>query len=380
MTANKTHTKSIVLENRLTKSRILNNILYAQCWEDPQIDREAFNTTSEDVIFCITSGGCNVLTFLIDNPKKIIALDINTSQNYLLELKIAAFRRLSYEEMLELFGVTYSFRRLQLYEEVKGELSVNCRSFWELNHGKLKHGLIYCGHYEKYMSMLRKWFTVLVGKRAISAMFCSEGRLQKEVIYKNLWENYRYREFTRLFLSRSLMNLFFTRSFFKYLEKSFSFGDHFRNQIKKGLLETPLKENYFIAFILLGKYFSLDHLPIYLRRENFKRIRKNIDRIEIVNKDCQQYFSEINDNTISKFNLSNIFEWMPFEEFENILKEIMRIGTDQAILTYRNLLVSRCRPQSLSKWILPETELSQRLHAKDLSFIYKRYVVERLLK
>jgi S-adenosylmethionine-diacylglycerol 3-amino-3-carboxypropyl transferase len=99
-----------------------------------------------------------------------------------------------------------------------------------------------------------------------------------------------------------------------------------------------------------------------------------------VNKDCQQYLSKINDNTISKFNLSNIFEWMPLEEFENILKEIIRAGTDQAILTYRNLLVPRCRPQSLSKWILPETELSQKLHAKDFSFIYKRYVVERLVK
>ena len=74
------------MEKQSTKKnkKVFQDVLYAQCWEDPQIDREAFNITSDDIVFSITSGGCNVLTFLIDNPKKIIALDLNPYQNYLL--------------------------------------------------------------------------------------------------------------------------------------------------------------------------------------------------------------------------------------------------------------------------------------------------------
>ncbi len=64
------------------KSKVFENVLYSQCWEDPQIDREAFKIQKNDVVFSITSGGCNLLTFLIDDPKSVIALDLNPYQNY----------------------------------------------------------------------------------------------------------------------------------------------------------------------------------------------------------------------------------------------------------------------------------------------------------
>ena len=66
-----------------SRKKVFEDILYAQCWEDPQIDREAFNIGPDDVVFSITSGGCNVLAFLLDNPRKIIALDLNPYQNSL---------------------------------------------------------------------------------------------------------------------------------------------------------------------------------------------------------------------------------------------------------------------------------------------------------
>ena len=78
----------------VVKDKLFRDVLYANCWEDPQLDRAAFGIGPDDVVFSITSGGCNVLTFLLDDPRKVIAVDANPHQGYLLELKMAAFRTL----------------------------------------------------------------------------------------------------------------------------------------------------------------------------------------------------------------------------------------------------------------------------------------------
>ncbi|MDH3571213.1 MAG: hypothetical protein OER89_13675, partial [Gemmatimonadota bacterium] len=91
-------------------------------------------------------------------------------------------------------------------------------------------------------------------------------------------------------------------------------------------------------------------------------------------------FATLPANTISKFNFSNVFEWMPPRTFDDLLRETVRVGRDGAVLAYRNLLVPRARPIGLAPWIEPERALSATLHARDLAFIYGAYVVERIVK
>ena len=69
------------------------------------MDRIAFNIKPGDTVFSITSGGCNAMAFLIDDPEKVICLDMNRFQNFLLSIKISAFKTLTYNETLEFFGV-----------------------------------------------------------------------------------------------------------------------------------------------------------------------------------------------------------------------------------------------------------------------------------
>jgi hypothetical protein len=71
---------------------------------------------------------------------------------------------------------------------------------------------------------------------------------------------------------------------------------------------------------------------------------------------------------------------MPPSEFENLLKETIRVAGNGAIITYRNLLVRRNRPASLKNQIQPLTKLARSLHQRDLSFIYDNYVIEKIIK
>ena len=261
------------------RKKVFDDVLYAQCWEDPALDRLAFRIGPDDTVFSITSGGCNVLTFLIDNPRRIIALDINPYQNYLLELKIAAFGGLAYEELLEFVGVRDTERRLELYAHIRSSLNPSARTYWDSQVSKIDHGIIHCGRYEQYMGLLRTWLTRTMGRPLIEKFFATDENRAREELFSTEWDSISWRLLTRVLLSRNTMSLLFDKAFFRYLDSSFSFGKHFAQLAERALTQLPMKENYFLSYILLGRYYSEEHLPPYLRPEHYETIRERLHRI-----------------------------------------------------------------------------------------------------
>ena len=185
--------------------------------------------------------------------------------------------------------------------------------------------------------------------------------------------------FTKVLLSRKTMSLLFDEAFFKYLKDDFSFGKHFAEKAKRALTELPIKENYFLRYILLGNYDER-FLPPYLRKENYELIKRRINRIKIITDSCENLFQQLPAESISKFNFTNIFEWISDEAFENLLRETIRVAKNGAVITYRNLLVPREHPSALSEQIISDRISAEQLHEKDLAFIYNKYVVERIIK
>ena len=371
--------KSLLKKRKLSNSKVFRDVLYAQCWEDPEMDRIAFDIKPGDTVFSITSGGCNALTFLLDDPGKVICLDMNRFQNYLLRLKISAFKTLGYNEMLEFFGVRASKRRWELYEKLKPILSEEEQLYWSNKKSDLNRGIIHCGKYERYMHLLKRVFRILIGEKIISELFNSSSLDEQRILFKTKWDNFKWRLFCRVLLSRTFASILFDKAFYKYLEPKFSFEKYYRSAVMKAITELPVKENYFIAYILLGNYLD-DNLPVYLKKENYEFIRDRVDRIYTVTSGCQEYMRTLPMDTISKFNFTNIFEWMSMEEFTLLLLETLRIAKDGAVITYRNHLVTRNRPEAFAEKIIPDMKLSLELRKRDRSFIYKAYVVERINK
>ena len=359
---------------------IFRDILYAQCWEDPEIDREALRIGPDDTVFSITSGGCNTLTFLIDNPRTVYALDLNPRQNYLLDLKMGAFAALPYGEMLELLGVRPSRRRRELYARVRGALALASRRYWDERQVKVDQGLMHAGRYEGYMRLLRHCLERFKGKRLIREFFDAEDPAERVRLYRQQWDTAFWRLFTRVFLSRTMMTTLFTKEFFTFVEGSFSFGSHFAQLVERALTRMPLRENYFASYILLGRYYDEDHLPPYLMREHFDLIRSRLARVHMITGTCGGFFTAMPNDSIQQFNFTNIFEWLPEEDLEGILREAWRVGSPGAVMTYRNLLVRRERPPALRMMIEQDRTLAAALHARDRSFIYRNYVVERIIK
>src|SRR5215203_998538 len=79
--------------------------VYNQIWEDPRVDLQALELNRDSRVLTISSGGCNALNYLLENPQSVTAVDLNRHHIYLLNLKIAALEFLpSYEDFFNFFG------------------------------------------------------------------------------------------------------------------------------------------------------------------------------------------------------------------------------------------------------------------------------------
>ena len=71
---------------------LASRLSYAQCWEDPNLLREALNVTKGGRVLSIASGGCNSLDLALAGAHEVVAVDLSLPQLAVTELKMAGMR------------------------------------------------------------------------------------------------------------------------------------------------------------------------------------------------------------------------------------------------------------------------------------------------
>jgi S-adenosylmethionine-diacylglycerol 3-amino-3-carboxypropyl transferase len=345
-----------------------NKIYYSQCWEDPQVVCDALSGATHNTVVSITSGGCNTLALLTLSPKKIIALDINPAQNYLLELKIAGIKSLSHEEFLSFIGVTKSDTRIEVFEHIKSGLSLDARLWWESKFQSIEQGIIHMGKFEKYLGIFRNVLLPCIhSKKDIHELAQIQTVQEQESFYISRWDTWRWRTVFKLFFNRFVMSsLGRNRALFTHAGTQ-DLGEYYLQKTKRALIEIPIKDNFFLSYILFGNY--TDALPPYLKKENYELLQKGVDRITIVTNNIKDFLVTQPNNSIAAYNLSDIFESLTLEDTNEVFKELERVSTPQAQIVYWNNLVPRKAPVEL-KNIKEEVALEEILQKKDRVFFY----------
>ncbi|KAK4242708.1 hypothetical protein C8A03DRAFT_29139 [Achaetomium macrosporum] len=126
------HHWRIYYDDQLDKHTQFNDeYIYAFTWEDSRVDAELLKLGPDDVVLAITSAGDNILSYAMQSPARIHAIDLNPSQNHLLELKVASFTALPYEDFWKIFGEGKhpEFRSL-LLSKLSPHLSSRAFQYW----------------------------------------------------------------------------------------------------------------------------------------------------------------------------------------------------------------------------------------------------------
>ena len=126
------HHWRIYYDDQLAKHRQFNDeYIYAFTWEDTRVDERLLDLGTDDVVLAITSAGDNILSYALQSPARIHAVDLNPTQNHLLELKVAAYGALPYDDFWKLFGEGKhpDFRSL-LLSKLSPHLSSRAFQYW----------------------------------------------------------------------------------------------------------------------------------------------------------------------------------------------------------------------------------------------------------
>jgi S-adenosylmethionine-diacylglycerol 3-amino-3-carboxypropyl transferase len=352
-------------------------IRYAQCWEDADVLLEAMQVQATDTCLSVASAGDNTLALVGAGAKRVIAVDLSQAQIACLELRAAAYRVLTWSQLLELLGQNSSERRADLYALCRPLLSEDSGRFWDSNRKLIEHGIAQGGKFERYLSFFRRFVLPLVhGRETIEKLFALQTEEERRKFYDEHWNNWRFNLLCRIFFARLSLG-------WGGRDPSFTqYGDEpvwisLRRQIPHAFVVQQPADNPYLQWILFGRYVTA--LPWALREENFEKIRNNLDALEWRCDSIEQVLSELSPNSLNGCNLSDVFEYMAPAAYEAFLRAIVRVASPGCRLVYWNVVVDRHCPASLAQAIRCKRDFATQLHKQDKAFFYRDLVVEEVL-
>lgn len=350
----------------------LHELLFTLSWEDPELDRRAFAPMAGERIATVASGGCNALTFLLDDPAYVFAFDYNPTQVWTTELKRLAVRELDDAGVYELLGVRESTRRDALMAKLEPFLDPEAKAWWASQPWLIENGLHGGGRYERFVGLFRKLLRLIQGRKTIDRLFEPRTRDERVAFYDEVWNGFAFSLLFKAFFNKAVLSRRgLSPEYFTFDDGSTSFAESFARRTRHALTEIDVRDNPFVAQYVLGRYLDEEHLPEWLRPESLAILRERVDRLEVRQGDVRTVFDDDEDGAYRGVCLSNVFELMSEAQTAEVLPRVARVVPRGGRVTLRNLMVPRGVDDSTAHLLHHEVELSRELQQQDRSFVYR---------
>ncbi len=323
-----------------------NNLVYNTCWEDPRLDRVALELGPEDRVLVITSAGCNALDYLLTEPAQVFAVDMNPRQNALLELKLAAIRKLDYGQFFQMFGEGYLPKCGQVYrDQLRSELSPWASNYWDKwirFFDNPKRSFYFRGTSGAFARAINAYVDRIARVRPEVLKLLNATSLEEQQqiygkIHERIWTRsmqFAMRRDTTLAMigvpkaQRMQIDTQYQGGIAKFIEDC----------MEAVLAKLPIHDNYFWRVYMTGKY-TPTCCPEYLKADNFQRLRSGLlDRISVHTNSVQGFLEKF-DGKISRFILLDHMDWLSdhfFPLLESEWQAIVERATPNARILWRS--------------------------------------------
>lgn len=344
-------------------------ILYSTCDEDSYSELRALDITSNDRVISVTGSGCRTLSLLACNPKYLISVDYAAGQNYLLELKLAAIRVLSYDILLKFLGVEKCHNRWDLFCSFEEQISPQASAYFRANRWAIEKGILFAGRHELfYIRFVAPLMRLLYGRQMEQIARASTLEEQCE-IYKKHISGFLWNSLIRVgFSSLSIRIILNDPKYF--VETSVNVGDYLIERLDHTLTHHLVRDNHWTSLMFYGKYLGKRCLPHFLLEENYHAIRQATTKVEIVTGNLIEYMKKMPEASIDKYSLSDVTSCIDTQTFRSLMEEVIRTSENQGKLCYRNFLNKQLIPSDLENIFQRDNQLSALLYQDDLAFAY----------
>jgi len=368
--------------------------VYNQIWEDPRVDLQALKLDENSRVLTISSGGCNALNYLLENPQSVTAVDLNRHHIFLLNLKIAALKFLpAFEDFFAFFGYGQSEKTIENYEKfIAPNLDEETRKFWESNSlvGKITHrrrinffrkGGLYEHSRNGYFLRFFHKFSHLLGCRPEEVLKAKTPEEQAK-----LYEKY-IAPFFDSFVIKAIGKMPVTMfglgippqqydELKKDLEGNANLIDVYKERTKRLAVEYPIYENYFAWQAFARKYDTKNRqaVPEYLKAENYEALKQNADQIDT---QIGSITDELKNQPVGAFNrfiFLDAQDWMNAAMMTELWSAIAEKAEPGARIIFRTAgaasPIETNLPANLREKFVYEEDFSKALFKQDRTSIY----------
>ena len=368
---------------------LFQKLVYAQIWEDPEVDMAALAIAPGNTVVTIASGGCNALSYLLADPGRVEAVDLNPAHVAFNRLKLAALRFLpDYEAFHRFYGRADDARNVEAYRRyIRPALDPATRAYWDgrsvsgrrrismFGRHLYRHGLL--GHFIGWGHRVARLYGV-DPRGLLDARSLEEQRRFFDATIAPLFDKRLVRWATGR--KAALFGLGIPPQQYEVLAgeggTAVDMAAVLRARLERLACDFPLSENYF-AWQAFGRGYGAGFdapLPPYLRRENFETVRARAGRMSVENVSVTELLAARPVASVDRVVLLDAQDWMSDAQLGALWREITRTAAPGARVVFRtaaaeNLLQGRVDPALLARWDYREAE-SRALHARDRSSIY----------
>lgn len=361
-------------------------LVYAQIWEDPIVDLQALELTGESRVVAITSGGCNLMSYLTASPAEVVGVDLNAAHVALARLKQVAARTLpDHETFFSMFGATGPRDVAAIYDRyLSNQLDPATGAYWS---GRDRLGRRRIRVFERNIyrtDLLGRFIGAAhllarlngVDPRGITA---ARDRSEQIEFYEKRLRPLFDRRLVRWMLASpvSLFGLGIPPAQYKELGTgAVHMADVVRERLRKLATDFDLTDNYFAWQAFARSYSDRPNasLPPYLQASNFAKLREAAHGLSVHQASLTDYLDAMPERRFDRFVLLDAQDWMNDALLERLWRGITRTAAPGARVIFRtasepSIIEGRLPPAIARQWTyLPED--SRRLHALDRSAIY----------
>jgi S-adenosylmethionine-diacylglycerol 3-amino-3-carboxypropyl transferase len=295
-----------------------NNLVYNQCWEDPALDRAALGLEPRDRVLVITSAGCNALDYALVGAR-VLAVDANPRQNYLLELKRAGIRALDFDAFFTLFGEGGGRDAQEIYSALRHELLPAARHFWDrrirlFEPGRTRGGSFYYGGTSGLVALAFRFYVDHVAhiRGVIDRILAATSLPEQRQLYERELRSRLLRDaFCGVIGSPAVLSLLGVPGVQRRMvhEQAGGFAGFLRGCLDHVMAVALLRDNYFWRVYLTGRY-TRDACPEYLKRGGFERLKAGfVNRVQSFTGTVTERL-KLESQSVSAFVLLDHMDWL----------------------------------------------------------------------
>lgn len=345
-------------------------ILYSTNDEDNYSELRALEIAPSDDVVSVTGSGCRTLSLLTCNPRSLVSVDYSPGQNYLLELKLAAIRTLSYDDLLAFLGVEACRDRWAVFETLKGQLSDEAAAYFVRHRRAIESGVLFAGRHERFYTRVVAPLLHLLYGRQLKRIFAASTVEEQYRIYREGVDGRLWRSLIRNGFSERTLRLILNDDKYHIEIDVPSVGDYILERLNHTFSHHLAKENHWVSFMFNGRYMSRESLPHFLLRDSYEAIRRASTVVTPLTGNLIDYLKTLPDQSVDKFSLSDVTSCITKAEFRVLLDEVFRTGRPDGRLCYRNFLAKYSVPREDDARMRREDAVASELDRDDLSFAY----------